>query len=261
MTVTYRDDGVLMTPSGETSSARVGAGLAELLSVLLSIDSVGGLLDQLAQLSVQVVTPASACGITLRRERQPMTVASSNALAGNVDEVQYEEHSGPCLEALQTGQMVLVESLETDTRWPTYAVRALDHGIRSSMSIPLVVDAETTGALNLYATTPAAFGPREHELAGFFAEQATAALSLVIRHARQTELSAQLRAALSSRAVIDQAIGIVMAQQRRGPDEAFAILRTASQHRNVALRDIAGGVVASAQQPTPRPGRPSPDRS
>jgi AmiR/NasT family two-component response regulator len=76
-----------------------------------------------------------------------------------------------------------------------------------------------------------------------FASQASVAVGIAARLAAQSALNAQLRAALASRSVIDQAIGIIMAEQRCTADDAFAILRTASQHRNIKLRQVARQIV------------------
>jgi AmiR/NasT family two-component response regulator len=71
--------------------------------------------------------------------------------------------------------------------------------------------------------------------------------------AEQTNLAAQMRAALTSRSVIDQALGIVMARQRRSAAEAFDILRRASQNRNVKFRDVAASIVTGVTGQPPRP--------
>jgi AmiR/NasT family two-component response regulator len=111
------------------------------------------------------------------------------------------------------------------------------------------------GALNIYATTPRAFGPAEQLVAGRFADEASRALALAVRLAERAEMSEHLQNALTSRAVVDQAIGIVMGQNRCTADEAFEVLRTISQNRNVKLRDVAAGMVAAVS------GRPPTDGS
>ena len=133
--------------------------------------------------------------------------------------------------------------METEERWQGYKGGALSHGVRSSLSLPLAIDGENRGALNLYSTEPRAFGSAETDRAQAFVAHTATALTLVTRQAKQTELTEQLRAALASRSVIDQAIGILMAQDRCGQREAFARLRSASQRQNRKLRDIAADVV------------------
>jgi GAF domain-containing protein len=216
--------------------------LTELANLMLATPSVQQLLDDVAQLAAAVVWPA-ASGITLRRDRQPVTVASSSPLASLVDEDQYAAGEGPCLHSLVTGRVVTVTDMETEERWEGYKGGALSHGVGSSLSLPLAIDGENRGALNLYSTEPRAFGPAETDGAQAFAAHTATALTLVTRQAKQTELTEQLRAALASRSVIDQATGILMAQGRCGQREAFARLRSASQRQNRKLRDIAADVV------------------
>jgi len=109
------------------------------------------------------------------------------------------------------------------------------------------------GALNLYATRPGAFGSEEQATAARFADEASRAITLAVRLAVRAEMSENLQHALASRAVIDQALGIIMGQNRCSADEAFDILRTTSQNRNIKLRDIAAATVAPVSGHAPRP--------
>ena len=120
------------------------------------------------------------------------------------------------------------------------------------MSLPLHTDSEVVGALNIYATQAWTFGPPEQLVGGRFAEEASRALTLAVRLAEHSEMSAHLQAALASRAVIDQALGIIMGQNRCTADEAFEVLRTASQNRNVTCpRPRWRGPWTNAESTTP----------
>ncbi|MGH3366859.1 MAG: GAF domain-containing protein [Nocardioidaceae bacterium] len=109
----------------------------------------------------------------------PLTVASSDALATQLDEVQYGEDKGPCLHALRTGEVTVVTDLATEQRWAPYPAHALALGIRSSLSLPLTVNGDTRGALNLYGNEPDVFGAAERHLGEVFALQASAAMTVV----------------------------------------------------------------------------------
>jgi GAF domain-containing protein len=124
------------------------------------------------------------------------------------------------------------------------------HGILSILSTPLIVDGKPVGVLNLYARTPRVFSALDRQLAELLAGQAAIAITAALRHYDEVTLSDHLRIALSSRSVIDQAIGIVMAQRRCDPEEAFATLRTISQRRNIKLRDIAAELVEATRRPS-----------
>jgi putative methionine-R-sulfoxide reductase with GAF domain len=233
------------TPSSAAVPA-FGSAAAELQQqLLLATEDITAFLDELAALTVSVLPGEVFCGITLRRDPGVMTVASSDLLASQVDEIQYEHRQGPCLTALNTGEVVVIEDLVDDDRWRDYRLPALGHGVRSSLSLPLRAAGRVLGALNIYATRPRAFGPAEQIAAERFADETSRALALAVRMAERMEMSAHLQNALASRAVIDQALGIVMSQNRCTADEAFDVLRTISQNRNVKLHHIAGQIIAT----------------
>jgi GAF domain-containing protein len=239
------------SPSPSTSASAV----AELQELLLATEDITGFLDQVVALAVKVLPGDLFCGITLRRDRGVMTVASSDTRASQVDEVQYGHHEGPCLHTLGTGEVVVVDDLAVDDRWAAYQMPALGHGVRSSLSLPLHADGQVIGALNIYATEAGVFGPQEQLVAGRFADEASRALALAVRIAERTEMSQHLQNALVSRAVIDQALGIIMGQNRCTAYEAFELLRTISQNRNVKLRDVAAEMITavSGQPPANEP--------
>lgn len=230
-------------PSG-LGGEPAAAGVPELFSLLIGTRSVEAFLTDLAGVAAR--TLAVSCGLTLRRDRSPLTVVSSDDRAAAVDEVQYGLGQGPCLQTLSTGEVVSVPDLLSEQRWDGYSAHALAHGVRSSLSLPMTAGEQIGGAMNLYSTAPRAFDdPFVTARATAFAAQGAAVLTVALQQAQQAELTAQLREALSSRSVIDQAIGIVMGQQRCDADTAFSILRKASQGRNRKLRDIAADIVTS----------------
>jgi putative methionine-R-sulfoxide reductase with GAF domain len=235
-------------PHGIATSAT-----AELQELLLATEDITAFLDQLATLAVTVLPADTSCGITLRRDHGAMTVASSDTRASQVDEIQYGHDEGPCLHSLHTGEVVVVDDLAADDRWGAYQMPALGHGVRSSLSLPLRTNGQVLGALNIYATTPHVFGPQEQLAARRFADEASRVLALAVRIAERTEMSEHLQTALASRAVIDQALGIFMGQNGCTADEAFDVLRTISQNRNIKLRDIAAEMITAVS------GRPPAD--
>jgi GAF domain-containing protein len=230
----------------------VAVSITELQNLLLATPGVAEFLHEVAVLAAGTVAKGLSCGITLQPDGHPMTVASSDTRANQVDEIQYEIHEGPCLHAMVTGDLVVVTDTIGMERWGGFSARAAANGIRSSLSVPLVADG-ISGALNLYAPVADSFGDAEIGRAQLFAASASAALALASRQSTAAALTGQLREALASRAVIDQALGIVMAQERCNSRQAFAILRTASQNRNTRLRDIAHQIVTSVSGQAPQP--------
>lgn len=235
----------------DRSSVSPDAG--DLLSLLIDSPDVEVFLDQVVRLAADVVTPAAACGLTMRRATQPFTVSNSDELANQVDEIQYGADEGPCLDTLRTGEVVEVDDLTRENRWSRYRGHAVAHGVISSLSLPLAVDGHTVAALNLYAKEPAAFRGEARRHAEAFAAQCSAALVLVLRQAEQAQLHRQLTEAMSARSVIDQAIGVLMAQERCTADAAFDLLRRASQHRNRKLREVAVDIITNVTGEPPQP--------
>jgi GAF domain-containing protein len=248
-------DGVSTQPfeNQRVESAAVAAD--ELFELLTATDTFDGFLQELAVLAAREVGGELSCGITARSDRRPVTVASSDALAAQLDEMQYADGIGPCMHALNTGEVVQIDDLADDERWGVYRSDAYAHGLRSSLSMPIGSNGHIVGALNLYSTEARTFTEEHRKRAARFADRAAGALSVAARISAQTRLSEQLRQALESRAVIDQAIGVVMAQQRCSAEQAFAVLRSASQNRNMKLRTVAAGIVGSLQQHAPHDGR------
>jgi GAF domain-containing protein len=226
--------------------------LTELADLMVATPSMDGFLDDLARLATDVIAPPASCGITLDQNSQPLTVASSDPLAAHLDEVQYGHDQGPCLQAMRASQIVIAADLATEQRWGPYPAYALSYGVHSSLSLPLTVDGHTRGALNLYAGTAQAFGPTEQQRAELFAGPASAALTVVTRQVHQVQLSEQLRDALATRSVIDQALGILMGHNSCDSDTAFAILRESSQHQNRKLHDVATDIVKAVSGNEPQ---------
>jgi GAF domain-containing protein len=229
------------------------ADLKELQGALLGTESVEQFLHEMALLAAGLVSGGLSCGMTMQPNGRPVTVACSDPVAAQVDEVQYELDDGPCLHAMRDGHMVRIADTSDKARWPEFETRAGIHGIRSCLALPLNADGRPVGALNLYAPTASAFGAAEVRRAENFAEYASGALTLARRMASHAALIEQLRSSLASRTVIDQALGIIMAREHCTQARAFAILRSASQNSNSKLRDIATAIVTSVTGEPPAP--------
>ncbi|HEY6478871.1 MAG TPA: GAF and ANTAR domain-containing protein [Streptosporangiaceae bacterium] len=242
-------------PAPPAEAIDIAAGVTELHDVLLSTQSIEDFVQELAVQAAQLIADSLSCGITLRRGTQHDTVACSDELAGQVNGLQYSLGEGPCLTALADGRPAHSPDLTAELRWPRFAAAAVASGIQSALSLPLIAQDQVIGALNLYARQRAAFGPEQTRQAEKFAENAAGALALGQRLVSYAQLTDQLRASLGSRAVIDQAVGIIMAQERWTQAQAFAALRTASQNRNVKLRALAEEIVTrvAGEAPVPPP--------
>jgi GAF domain-containing protein len=242
------------TAAGPTFE-EVTASIDDLQELLLETEGVEEFLQGLTALAARLVSSAASCGMTVEPNGKPLTVACNSDVAAQVDELQYLLGEGPCLTALADKTVVHVGDVAAETRWPGFTKLAGAYEIRSCLALPLFAGAKMIGALTLYSPHQQAFGTAETERIEHFARSASRSLAVAVRLASYSALVDQLRASLATRAVIDQALGVIMAQNRCNQAEAFAVLRGASQRRNIKLRQLAEEVVAnvSGQRPQPPP--------
>ncbi len=232
------------------------AGFDELGRLVLAEHSMESLLQRVAELAKTVVPGASEVSVTLIANERPSTVACTGQLAMDLDETQYEEGFGPCLAAASKGEVMHIDDMATETRWPAFTAAALKHGAHGSLSAPIPLPQVTTAALNIYADKAAAFDEQSKELAVTFASYAGVALANMHLYDSTRQLAQNLETAMQSRAIIDQAKGVLMAQRRRTPEQAFDLLVSASQRTNRKLRDVAQSLVDSAGRPVGRAAGP-----
>ncbi|MEU9212721.1 GAF and ANTAR domain-containing protein [Streptomyces sp. NPDC048415] len=229
-----------MSPSVDRAEAAESSTLHQALA---RSDGVDTLLRDITERAVSAVEGAVASSVTVRRDGRLLTLAGSDGLPSGLDLRQYENGDGPCVQAAREDEEQHVPVLSEETRWPSYVEYARSLGVRSVLAVPLAVDGETDAALNLYAVEEDAFRGRR-EIARAFAESASTAINAALRIERERAGPDDVRTALLSRSVIDQAIGILMAQERCTAQTALAVLRRASQDSNVKLRDLCGDLVA-----------------
>ncbi|MDG9720619.1 GAF and ANTAR domain-containing protein [Streptomyces sp. DH24] len=205
------------------------------------------LLRDLTDRAVDAVPGAAACSITVRRGDRLLTLAGSDGMPNGLDQRQYENGSGPCVDAAETGVEQYSPDLAAETRWPTYTEYARSAGVRCVLALPLAVEGEAGAAINFYGLRPGALGTGR-EQATVFAARAADAVNVALRVERRRESATDVRTALLSRSVIDQAVGILMARERIDARLAMERLRRVSQDRNVKLRDLCDQLVARATE-------------
>jgi GAF domain-containing protein len=226
--------------------------------------SMDSLLQTVSDLTKTVMPGNPEASVTLLVKHDPTTVVSTGQLAVDLDERQYERGHGPCLHAARTGELTVIADTRTDTRWPDYLPRAVEHGCLSSLSIPLVVDEEEQvgAALNVYARQPDAFDGASQAIATRFAAYAAVAAGNLYAYQSARGLAGNLQRALESRAVIDQAKGVLVERYKLTPDQAFQLLVQASMRANRKVRDIADHLVHTGEllgaQPPGDSGRHGP---
>jgi GAF domain-containing protein len=223
-------------------------GIAELSRVLVNEEALDDTLHRVADLACRNIGGADLAGVTLLRDGKPTTAVFTDPASPEMDSAQYDTGVGPCLDAWRHQQVFRIDSTADDGQWPAFSQAAADHGIQSTISLPLAVRGNGIGALNLYSKQAAAFSDEDEQVGSLFADQASVALTNAQLYDSAYRLTQQLQEALTSRAVIDQAKGILMGQRGVGVDEAFTLLRTTSQRENRKLRDIAQQLVDGARR-------------
>jgi GAF domain-containing protein len=194
---------------------------------------VEGTLQAITETSIRVVPNAEDCGISYvigRSKFEPR--ASTSDLTKQVDFLQERLGQGPCLDAVWEQQIVRVDDVAADARWPEFGQQAADLGVGSMMCFQLFVHGDRLGALNLYSRTAGAFDDECQEIGLMFAAHAAVALA-------GAEHEEHLRSGMSNRDVIGQAKGILMERYNLTADQAFGVLTRVSQELNRKLVDIA----------------------
>jgi GAF domain-containing protein len=225
------------------AEARLQAAIQELTAILFARVNVDDTLETVTNAVQRAIPACVAASITLVDRGRPTTPVSTNQMGFDADQAQYESREGPCLSAIETEAIVSMPSIAKHAHWPKFRDAALGHGLRSSLSLPLMAGEAVIGALNLYADAEGAFAD-SGTVAEQFAAQAAITLANAQAFGRADALAKNLEAALEHRDVIGQAKGILMGAAARTSDEAFDILRRASQRSNRKLYDVAEEIVA-----------------
>lgn len=205
-------------------------------------------LTELVRLAVDTIEGCDYAGLFLLDRGEVTTPVHTDPVVAEVDLIQFHAGEGPCLDAIGANTMFYADDLADDTRWPRFGPEAAARGMRSLLAVPLAANG-SLGALNLYARYPRAFGVVDRARAVLLALLASAAFSAAVAHEDDDRRTSNLQSALSTREMIGQAQGILMERERVTAEEAFDILRRASQHLNLKLREVAQSLVDTGEQP------------
>ncbi|HJX45195.1 MAG TPA: GAF and ANTAR domain-containing protein [Geodermatophilus sp.] len=240
-----------MASSHDAPSAIAAEALERLGRLTLRDLSMEELLQTVADLTKTVMPGPIEVSVTLLVKDRPSTVASTGELATDLDESQYERGHGPCLHAARTGELTEIADTRTDSRWPDYLPRAAAHGALSSLSVPLAIDADeqVCGGLNIYAREPNSFDEDSRSAATRFAPYAAVAAGNLHAYRSARDTADNLRIALRTRGVIDQAKGILMVRYKLTADQAFQVLARMSMKANRKLHAVADDLVHSGELP------------
>jgi GAF domain-containing protein len=218
----------------------------ELSRLLLEENQLETTLMSIGRLAASVIPSCEEAGVTLESRGQVEVRVSTGPTAEKVDSYQYEIEEGPCVAAADSHLPVLIEDMAQEERWPRFASLAASLGVKSSYAIPMILNDEMIGVLNLYSIDDP-FGPSDEQIGTRFADQA----AMAVRHAstfnKTKEMIDHLHRALATRDVIGAAVGIMMHRDHLTMEAAFTRLKDISQRENLKLRQIAENIVGQFQ--------------
>ena len=219
--------------------------LSALSQFVISKISMGETLLRVSQITSDALPAADMAGITLLGDDgKPTTGIFTDPEAPEIDASQYSSGRGPCLDSWRLQKIVRIEEMDGAGDYPEFAAVAKAHGVQSTLSLPLMAGDEAAGAMNLYSRTARGFTDEDERAGTLLAGAAAIVLVNASAYWQAAQLSEQLSHAMQSRAVIEQAKGVLMARSPHlNADEAFDLLRKASQRENVKLREIAQRIV------------------
>lgn len=236
---------------GASAAADLQAGLARLAGLVADSLGLAQVLAEVAASAVRAVPGADGVGVTLLHgvpaDSTVVALAASAPFVAELDEIQYRTlHEGPGLSAAETARTVWSGSLGGDQAWPRFGPRAGRAGVHSTLALPLIVSERVVGAITVYAYGKDSFDAHAAQFGELFAKPAAVAVHNARILADALALTDQLQAALSTRPVIDQAIGIIRSRTGRSASESFDQLRAMSQAEHRKLVAVAERVVDEA---------------
>ena len=201
--------------------------------------SLSSVLQQVSAVAAEILHEEPATSVTVVDGGRAVTVAASAPLARALDEVQYRLGDGPCLAAATSGQRSELVDTRSPEVWAAFAERAAAEGCRSVLSLPLPGGDRLAAALNVYSGASAIRDEGALERFVGLADYAVVAVSNAYLYEAAVDRVGHLERALDSRAVIDQAKGILMERFKLTAEQAFQVLTRVSMESNVKVRDLA----------------------
>jgi GAF domain-containing protein len=219
---------------------------ARMSGLLLSQETVTTALGLITSVAVETLPGAVGAGVTIVDELGRRTSAATDPCVERADALQYEYDEGPCLAAVALRQLVRVDDVAADPRWPRWAADAAPLGLGSALSSPMVAGDRPLGAVKIYAAEAGAFDDAAGRLLTLFAAQAAVLVANVQSYERAQRLSDGLRRAVHGRDAICLAKGVLMARHGVDEETAFGMLLGRAAQEGTALAETARAVALSA---------------
>jgi hypothetical protein len=220
------------------------AALKEVTAVLSTAVAVPAALDDLVKVTTDLLPSDVSCGVMLVSQGEPAAFAGSGLATEVLDEARHADGEGPMLDAVRARDVVLAQCLHEEERWPVWRAAAMGHGVHGVLAYPFDVDAHTLGAMTLYAGRCQALVHDVPLVAMLVADHASLLLRVRLRQLGEgTTVTATM--AEEPAAILERAVGIVMAQRGCPPEQALRHLQDASTHLGVGLPAVAERLVRS----------------
>ncbi|QSR24175.1 antitermination regulator [Nocardioides aromaticivorans] len=235
--------------TSSVSLDQAAAALRQLAELVYQGESYSGIYEEICRIALQVVPGCDhACITTISAGRSPRLEATTDEVAALIDRTEWEVREGPCVDAILTDRFDCDSDITKDPTWPRLAERVLAlTPVRGMVGYRITAGPQKVGALNLFSDSPDALSMEGAEVGAILASFA----SVAITAAREKSGAENLLAGLINNREIGKAIGVLMVTEGITDDEAFERLRTASNHLNVRLAEIARRVVADTDPGAP----------
>jgi GAF domain-containing protein len=232
--------------------------LSEFAHTLANRYEVSEVLHRLAEHVVEILDVAGTGVSVVDDEGHLRPVTVTNELTTELEATEEQFQEGPCVDAFREGEIVAVDNLDNFTeRWPQWTAQARARGIHAVLGVPLRVREESLGAMNIYAEGRRVWTQHEIRVARVLSDMAASYLANASDLQQSRRTSEQLREALESRIIIEQAKGILAAEGDCSVDRAFEVLRAHARRHGASLRSVSHAVVNLGLRPAP-PRRDAP---
>ncbi len=223
----------------------LSSALSQMAGLVLSRETVETAVELVTTLAGATLAGTTGAGVTIVDEHGKRSRAASNQLVEQADALQYEFDEGPCLTARRTRQLVRIDDTASDSRWHSWNGAAARLGVRAVLSVPLVVDEESIGAIKVYSDQPANYGEHDEQVMSLFAAQAAILLANTQSLQQARRLSRQLTDALRGRDAIVRATGVLLARGAADQDAALIALTDAAGRSGLTVQQLARELLAA----------------
>ncbi|HEV2256191.1 MAG TPA: ANTAR domain-containing protein [Streptosporangiaceae bacterium] len=179
-------------------------------------------------------------------EHHLRNAAVSDDRVRHLEDLQIHHREGPCITAFDDKVLVGADDLTSDPRWPSFSRAAVDRGVRAVLASPIPYNQDAVGVVAVVSRERHPWSG-EAELALLaFTDLAALLIASMMMGEEQTVLTAQLQGALTSRAVIEQAKGVLIGQQGLSAHAAYEQIRAQARAERRKIAVVAAELVAGA---------------